>query len=251
MLKRKILVVDDDKDIREIIRFYLEDSGYEVIEAQNGKEALKLADELQPELITLDIIMPGLDGFEVLRLLKENTRTKDIPVIILSVVAEDHKYLHAFTDYLTKPFERINLISMVEKILLRLENKGKNQILIVDDEPDIVDIISTSLESEGYLTMKAFNGKEAVNKAEKEPPDLMILDLKMPLMDGYEVIKYFKSTTSLSHIPIIVLTGTHISEVDKQKGIQLGAEKYLTKPLTAKELVNQIKETLKCREKES
>lgn len=252
MLKKKILVVDDEQDIREIIRFYLEDSGYEVIEASNGKEALELAQKHRPELITLDILMPGMDGFEVIKNLKEKDQTKDIPVIILSVVPENHRYHHAIAEYISKPFEKNALIGAVEKVFFKMEGKQKYKILVVDDEKDIVDVVCDSFEEEGdYVTIKAFSGQEAIEITKKEKPDLILLDLKMPQMSGYDVIKQLKGNEKLSRIPIVVLTGTFISEEDKQKGVKLGAEKYLTKPFSAKELVSQIKESLQWHEKES
>jgi len=103
---KKILVVDDEPEIREIIRFYLEEDGYEVLEAECGKDAIKLAKDLLPELITLDIMMQGMDGFEVGRILKDDPRTKSIPVNILSVMEDRHDYRLGIAGYISKPFNK-------------------------------------------------------------------------------------------------------------------------------------------------
>lgn len=244
-MKKKILVVDDEKDIREIIRFYLEEDGYEVLEAECGKDAIRLAKELSPDLITLDIMMPGMDGFEVGRVLKDEPRTKSIPIIILSVLEDRRDYRLGIADYISKPFSKEELLRSVKAILGRMKKEGgSNIILVVDDEPDIVDIIRFYLEEKGYEVKCAYDGLEALTKVKEVKPSLVILDIKMPGIDGYEVIRRLKKDENFKLIPVIVLTGTKISEKDREFGLRLGATKYLTKPFTPKELIKEIEKLL-------
>jgi DNA-binding response OmpR family regulator len=248
MSKKRILVVDDEKDIREIIRVYLEEDGYEVIEAANGEKAILMAQTSKPDLITLDIMMPGMDGFEVGHVLKSNSQTQNIPIIILSILGDKKDYKLGIADYISKPFRKEELLSSVKNILGKLKDEGKPQkaklILVVDDEPDVVDIIKIYLKEKGYLTSEAYDGLEAVNKVYEVKPDLIILDIRMPKLDGYEVIKRLKRDDRVGNIPIIVLTATRISAKEKELGLSLGAMKYLTKPFTGKQLIEEIEEAL-------
>lgn len=242
---KKILVVDDEPEIREIIRFYLEEDGYEVLEAECGKDAIKLAKDLLPDLITLDIMMPEMDGFQVGRVLKDDPRTKSIPIIILSVLEDRHDYRLGIAGYISKPFNKEELLRSVRAVLGRVKKKGEaNIILVVDDEPDIVDIIKFYLEEKGCKVTGAYDGLEAMAKVKEVKPSLIILDIKMPGIDGYEVIRRLKRDENFSSIPIIVLTGIKISKRDRELGLKLGATKYLTKPFTPKELIKEIEEVL-------
>ncbi len=242
---KKILVVDDEPEIREIIRFYLEEDGYEVLEAECGKDAIKLAKDLLPDLITLDIMMPEMDGFQVGRVLKDDPRTKSIPIIILSVLEDRHDYRLGIAGYISKPFNKEELLRSVRALLGRVKKEGEaNIILVVDDEPDIVDIIKFYLEEKGCRVTGAYDGLEAMVKVREVKPSLIILDIKMPGIDGYEVIRRLKRDENFNSIPIIVLTGIKISKKDRELGLKLGATKYLTKPFTPKELIKEIEEVL-------
>lgn len=252
-MKKKILVVDDERDIREIIKISLIDDGFKVLEAANGKTAIELAKKEKPDLITLDIMMPDVDGFQVAKTLKENPETKDIPIIILSVLSQDKKkYLQGIADYISKPFRPEELVKKIKSIIKKTALSAKTkEILIVDDDPDVIDIITLSLsDNEGLKLVGAHNGIEALEKLKIFIPDLIIVDISMPKMNGFELIKHLKKEPDLSAIPIIVLTGTHISKQDKQHGLSLGATKYLTKPFTIDNLVKEIEETL-CQKQES
>lgn len=247
MPAKKILIVDDEADIRQIIRFYLEEEGFNVLEANRGDEAIMLAQTQLPDLITLDIMLPGMDGFEVINLLKKDEKTKDIPIIIVSILSEEKKYRQLIADYICKPFEKKELIDTVKKVLKVLEEKEGHvvkKILVVDDDPDVVDIIKTLLLELNYYISEAFDGIEALGKIEEQRPDLIILDLKMPRLNGFEVIKKLKKDERFLNIPIIILTATRITQKDKEFGLTLGAAKYLTKPFEPQELVREIKEVL-------
>ncbi|HAJ56801.1 MAG TPA: hypothetical protein DCL35_03405 [Candidatus Omnitrophica bacterium] len=241
-MKKKVLVIDDEADIREIVRIFLIDEGYEVIEAENGQEGILRAQQMQPDLIVLDIMMPGINGFEVAKHLKDDPNTQNIPIVILSVLAQDSQYRQGIMDYISKPFRQEELVNIVRNIFEKVEGKaGKKTVLVVDDDPDIVDIISICLKDNHIIPEKAYNGPEALEKAKNKAPDLILLDINMPGMNGFEVIKHLKEDKATCDIPVVVLTGTYISEDDKKHGLTLGVAKYLTKPFSADDLVKEIK----------
>ncbi len=243
-MKKKVLVVDDEADIRDIVKLYLTEDGFDVIEAENGQECILKAQKDQPDLIVLDIMMPGINGFEVAKHLKDDPNTKNIPVIILSVLAQDSQYRQGILDYISKPFRQEELLATVHKIFDKVDGKtSRKTILVVDDDPDIVDIISICLKENNLNPEKAYNGVEALEKVKAVAPDLILLDINMPGMNGFEVIKNLKSGQATCDIPIVVLTGTYISEDDKKHGLTLGVAKYLTKPFSADDLVKEITNT--------
>ena len=241
-MKRKVLVIDDEADIRDIVRLYLSEEGCDVIEASNGQEGIMKAIAEKPDLIVLDIMMPGINGFEVAKHLKDDPNTKEIPIIILSVLAHDSQYRQGILDYISKPFRQEELVGIVRKTFERIDGKISNKtVLIVDDDPDIVDIISICLKDSNIFSEKSYNGLQALEKAKSKRIDLILLDINMPGMNGFEVIKQLKEDEKTSVIPIVVLTGTYISEDDKKHGLTLGVNKYLTKPFSADDLVKEIK----------
>jgi len=243
--KKKILVIDDEADIREIVRIYLEEEGCEVIEASNGQEGILKAQSEKPDLIVLDIMLPGINGFEVAKHLKDDPNTQDIPVIILSVLAQDSQYRQGILDYISKPFRQEELVATVRRIFSKVNGKNlKKTILVVDDDPDIVDIIAICLKDNNLNPEKAYNGQEALQKVKANKVDLILLDINMPGMNGFEVIRRLKLDPATCDIPVVVLTGTYISDEDKRHGLTLGVAKYLTKPFSADDLVKEIKGSL-------
>lgn len=247
-MKKKILVIDDETDIREIVRLYLTEEGYDVIEASNGHEGILKALNEKPDLIVLDIMMPGINGFEVAKHLKDDPNTRDIPIIILSVLAQDSQYRQGILDYISKPFRQEELVGIVRKIFEKVDTKTlKKTVLVVDDDPDIVDIISICLKDNDIVPEKSYNGMEALEKVKSKNIDLILLDINMPGMNGFEVIKHLKEDKKTCEIPVVVLTGTYISEDDKKHGLILGVTKYLTKPFSANDLVKEIKTALNAK----
>lgn len=243
-MKKKILVIDDEPDIRDIVRLYLNEEGYSIIEAANGQEGILRAQEDQPDLIVLDIMMPGINGFEVAKHLKDDPNTKHIPIVILSVLAQDSHYRQGILDYISKPFHQEDLVSMVRRVFEKVDGKTlRKTVLVVDDDPDIVDIIAICLKDNQIRPEKAYNGLEALEilKTKARNIDLILLDINMPGMNGFEVIRHLKQDKNTCDIPIVVLTGTYIAEDDKKHGLTLGVAKYLTKPFSADDLVREIK----------
>jgi PAS domain S-box-containing protein len=231
-----ILVVDDDANIRRFLSYELKSKGYQVFEASNGKEALELARQHHPDLITMDIQMPDISGFDVTAVLKNDEETRDIPVLIVSVIEDKEKaYKLGANDYLTKPFTKEKLIAKVNQLLIGT----KKTILVVDDDKSLVKSIKYNLKHRGYSTHVAYDGRQALEMVAKHAPDLILLDIIMPNMNGYEVIKALKSRPETSEIRIVLMTGIEI-EGGRAKAISAGATEYVPKASGLKKLYETI-----------
>ncbi len=199
-----VLVIDDDPDIHELIDKYLKKAGYQVEHAVNGEEGLRLARQLTPSLITLDVKMPGIDGWMVLSVLQNDTELRDIPVIMLSHL-EDRRTARDLgaTDYLMKPLSQDRLLKVVRnylqpsspspaELILNPQMPGKTAegkpplVLVVDDNATMQDMMQHILHRAGWEVISASNGALALEELEKQCPDLILLDLMMPEMDGFE-----------------------------------------------------------------
>ncbi|MFA4836520.1 MAG: PAS domain S-box protein [Dehalococcoidia bacterium] len=222
---RTILVVDDEEHIRRFLSHELTKRGFQVFEASDGKEAIEKAREHRPALITLDVLMPGIDGFDVTAVLKNNPDTKDIPILIVSVMEDKEKaYRLGANDYLTKPFEIETLMAKITGLV----QQPQKSILVVDDDRALTKSIKYELEKRGFSISVAYNGKQALEMVEVLTPDLILLDIMMPEMDGYEVIKALKINAITTNIPVVVMTGMEI-DGGRVKVLSLGANEYIAK----------------------
>ena len=239
--RKTILVVEDEPDIVRLIRHQLETHGYGVITAALGEEALTKANAEQPDLITLDILLPDRDGFDVLQELKANPNTADIPVLILSIVQDEESGLRlGAVGYLTKPIDEQRLINSVQTIL---DHKAK--VLIAEDDPDTAGLLTQMLEHYGFQTLHAVDGYEALAMARRERPGLILLDLRMPGMDGYEALVRLKRDEETCDIPIIAMSA-HAPDYEsaREKLLSLGATEFLSKPFTIDQLVAELEKVL-------
>lgn len=237
-----VLCIDDDPDVRELLRGYLTDEGFNVVTAHDGIEGLQKAVELQPLAITLDIQMPTKDGWTVLSELKSSAVTKEIPVIIVSIT--DNRSLGfglgAF-DYLQKPILPEVLMPAMDKILRR---KAKT-ILSVDDDPEVHGLLEQILKEENIKLSIAVNGKEALEALNKEIPDLILLDLMMPVMDGFETSRRIKEKAEWADIPIVVITAKSLSEAERDF-LKNRVEAIVTKDgLSSKVVLREISTVIK------
>ena len=204
-----VLCIDDDPEVLDLLHGYLSDEGYKVIKAASGEEGLKKAVEMQPFAITLDIQMPHMDGWTVIKELKEKDATKDIPVIIVSIVDNiGLGYKLGAYEYLQKPILPETLIGTIEKILRR----KAETVLVVDDDPEALDLMRQFLEDEKINVRTAENGLKALDSLTKMLPDLILLDLMMPEMDGFEVINRLKKTEEWAKIPVVIITAKTLDE---------------------------------------
>lgn len=239
--KNIVLAIDDNPEAIDIIRKYLGED-YRVIGLINSEEAVEKAKELKPLAITLDIMMPKKDGWQVLRELKKTPETQDIPVIILSIV--DNKRLGfslGATEYIVKPVEK-------QVLLRKLRNLEKTttikRILVVDNDPDTVKMMSNVLKEAGYKITIAYNSRDAIASIEDFEPDLIVLNLTMPEVSGFDVIEYLKTEERAKDIPLIVVTHKDLTEneIDELNGRIQG---ILNKGILTKEdLLNELKDTI-------
>lgn len=209
-----VLVIDDDPTVHDLMQRFLTKDGFRVESALSGEKGLALARQLRPDAITLDVMMPSLDGWAVLAALKADSELADIPVIMLTIV--DNKtmgYALGASDYLTKPIDRVRLSAILKKY----QCQPSNPILIVDDEAVNRQLMTRSLEKEGWTVMEAENGRVALDKMAESQPQLILLDLMMPVMDGFTFIEELHKHPSWHSIPIVVLTSKEITPEDCQK----------------------------------
>jgi PAS domain S-box-containing protein len=211
-----VLIVDDEPTARELLLNYLGPQGYVVITAASGTEALAKAKEFRPDAITLNMLSPGQTGWMTLYELKHNPETADIPIIVVSVV--DQKGM-AFTlgasEYLVKPVARETLLTKLAQHV-GSSRDGVSRVLVAEDEVTTMRVMEGILKSAGYEPVPARNGKEAVLVLERMRVDLVLLDLQMPEMDGFEVIKRIREHPHWRDLPIFVLTAKKLtdSEID-------------------------------------
>jgi len=239
--KKTILAIDDNPEAIDIIRKYLGED-YRVVGYLSGEGAVEKAKEIKPLAITLDIMMPKKDGWQVLRELKNTAETQDIPVIVLSIV--DNKRLGfslGAAEYIVKPLDKQVLL----RKLRNLEKAAKiERILVVDNEPDTIEMIGNVLKEGGYQIATADNSKDAIKAIRDFVPDLIILNLTMAEVSGFDVIEYIKTEEVAKDIPIIVVTHKDLTEneINELNGRIQG---ILNKGLLDKEdLLKELKDTL-------
>ena len=222
---RTILVVDDETHIRRFLNHELTGRGYQVIEASGGRDAIALAREQHPDLITLDVLMPDIDGLDVTAVLKSAPDTRDIPIIILSVVEEKEKgYRLGVSDYVTKPFSKKVLMDRITRLL----GLAQKTILVADADRALAKTIKSELEKRGFFVYVAYDGAKALKVAESKPLDLIVLGTVMPKVDGYEVMRLLKDKPDTADIPIVVLTDVEI-DGGGVKALSLGTAEYVAK----------------------
>ncbi|MBL7996336.1 response regulator [bacterium] len=212
-----ILIIEDDVQSANLIKRFLELENYRTIHISNGADALVEARKIRPLAITLDIMLPGKDGWEVLQELKSDPVTRVIPVFIVSVTEnKDLAYsLHA-DDYFIKPLDRDLLIEKINKLKKsKKRKKNVSQILVVDDDEKALTLTGTFLEKKGFDVDRARDGVEALRKIKNSKPDLLILDLMMPQMSGFEVVDVMRQDPNLKEIPIIILTAKELTKKEK------------------------------------
>ena len=225
----RILVVDDDSDAREFISNYIKDMGAECIECDDPERVLDIVKERKPDLITLDIMMPGLNGWEVLTALKSDPESSNIPVVIISMIADKNKaILLGAVDALTKPVVQDEFFTCIRRNLNTVDINNR-RILIVDDMTDAQELLKDWLDESGSNDIRtAVNGLEALKVLESFRPEVIFLDLMMPVMDGMSFLKEFRSKPEYSNIPVIIVTAKTLTQ-EERGWIEKRAEKILVK----------------------
>ncbi|MEW6210166.1 MAG: response regulator [Acidobacteriota bacterium] len=233
-----ILVIDDDQAVRELMERFLIKEGFRVHCAATGDEGIRLAKERRPDAITLDVIMPGVDGWAVLAALKADPELADIPVIMLTMIDDRNTgFALGADDYLTKPVDREKITAVLKKY--RAEGC---RVMIVDDDPAARDMISRLLAKESCVVIEAANGREAIDHIQSQRVDLILLDLAMPEMDGFEVIGELEKREEWRGIPVVVITAKDISAEDRLR-LDGHVEKILQKGAYSREqLLAEVRE---------
>ncbi len=210
-----ILVVDDDPSVRDLVRRTLEKEGFRVSQAASGEEGLRLARALRPDAITLDVMMPGMDGWAVLSALKSDPELAETPVVMVTMIDDRNLgYALGAADYLTKPIDRKRLTGVLARF--RHEPIG-GVVLVVDDDPVGRQMIAQMLENDGWTVAEAENGRVAFDRLAEARPDLILLDLMMPEMDGFEFAHHLRLNPRWRDIPILVVTAKDLSDEDRKR----------------------------------
>jgi CheY-like chemotaxis protein/anti-sigma regulatory factor (Ser/Thr protein kinase) len=213
-----VLVVDDNPGAAAILAHHLDAGGFRMEVAHTGLQALEMARELRPVAITLDILLPELDGWEVLTRLKADEATRDIPVVVVSVVDNPGlgRALGAI-DYLVKPVDGNALLSSLSQYTFVDKVKPESvRVLVVDDEQANLDVVEALLRSAGFGVLRADSGRHAIEIARSETPNLILLDLVMPGVSGFDVVEALRGDERTGSIPIMVLTAKSLTEEDKK-----------------------------------
>ena len=210
---KTILVVDDDAAARELIERFLTAEGFQVVSTDRGERVLEMARELRPHAITLDVMMPGMDGWAVLSALKAEPDLADIPIIMLTIVEDSNLgFALGAADYLTKPIDRQALVRAFRKGRTEYEFRGA---LLVEDDSQTRTLVRRMLENDGWVVTEAGNGREALAQVMHKPPGLIVLDLMMREMDGFEFLTELRQNREWRSIPVIVLTARDLTEEER------------------------------------
>jgi PAS domain S-box-containing protein len=246
---KTVLVVDDDPDIVRLIMLSLEQGGFQTVGATTGEQALEIARSRPVDAITLDLLMPGIHGVEVARRLKDDPATRNIPVVVVSAytAGRDPELIAlGVAGVVTKPIDEARLLSTIRSVMTaRSPEKISPSILVVDDDPDVRRIVRVILERAGYATRAAADGQEAFQLIIAERPDLLILDLMMPNLDGFQLVRLLRQRRWTQEIPLLVLTALDLTEGEKTL-LQLGPTRHLIKgPSIQEEIVSRVRELMR------
>ena len=207
-----VLVIDDDPDVGDLMQRFLARDGFRVVAATNGDDGLRLAREIRPDAITLDVLMRGMDGWAVLAALKSEAATTDIPVVMLTMIDDRNLgYALGAADYLTKPIDRGRLLAVLGK------HARDRPILIVDDDPDVRTLLRRMLEREGYRVAEAEHGRAALVRLAHGLPGVILLDLMMPEMDGFEFLVELRRHETAHAVPVVVVTAKELTDEDRRR----------------------------------
>jgi GAF domain-containing protein/CheY-like chemotaxis protein len=237
-----ILVVDDDATVRELVVRHLERAGFAAVAARGGQEGLRLVRELRPAAVTLDIMMPDLDGWTVLAAIKGDPELSSIPVVLMSIVEEKNRgYALGAADYLVKPVDRSKLI----ETLTALCGATAGRALLVDDDDVVRHGVRQALGPIGWQVTEAENGMRALEAISAGRPDVIILDLMMPKMDGFEFLEELRGRAEWQDIPVVIITAKDLTEADRDR-LNGGVERIIQKSDRDEMLRQLSREVSRC-----
>jgi CheY-like chemotaxis protein len=237
-----VLVVDDDASARNLMSVVLRKEGLRVAEAEAGETALAMARQIKPDLITLDIMMPRMDGWSVLTALKSDPELAGIPVIVVTITTDRGVALSlGAADFMTKPIERGRLVSLLDTLL-----HGRGTVLLVEDDLPSRELTKRQLQRLNVDVVEACNGREAMVWLSKNPvPGMILLDLMMPEMDGFSVLDAIKKHAEWQNIPVVILTGKELTGKEREL-LEGRVDNVIAKgSLSANDLASVVRNTLR------
>jgi signal transduction histidine kinase/DNA-binding response OmpR family regulator len=212
------LVVEDNGEARLLLTAQLEALGFAVRSVGSGEAALELANQLTPDLITLDILLPGMDGWQFLARLKSIPNWSEVPVVVVSVVADRSKgFTLGAALVLQKPIGRDALLHGLQRLGLKPSAEREVTVLVVDDDPNAIELLASQLRQNRYEVLAALGGRAGIELAQRHRPDLIALDLEMPDVNGFDVVEALKRSSDTARIPIVVVTAQNLSAADRDR----------------------------------
>ncbi|HUQ86444.1 MAG TPA: response regulator [Vicinamibacterales bacterium] len=238
LIARRVLIVDDDDDFRALMRSQLSHAGYTVLDARDAESAIQIARASHPDVITVDLLMPGIDGWSFIDRLRQEQGIANIPIVVVSGAADAKTDDRLPTD--------VSVVAkgeghdrLLREISLALAGRRGARILVAEDDDDLRGVLTASLTRNGHQVIQARDGAEALAAIERDQVDLIVLDLVMPNIDGFEVLARLKEIEKGAAIPVVVVTGTDRSTAELQ-ALRLGANVFLTKPIEAAALTEEV-----------
>ena len=211
-----VVVVEDDRRSFDLLRVYLEEAGARVVSARDGEEGLDTVRRLSPAGVVLDILLPGIDGWEVLAQLKADPGTAAIPVIVVSMLDERGRgFALGATEYLVKPVGKDQLLAALYRAAAMPERP--HTVVAIDDDPLAIELVRASLEPEGWTVLGAATGQEGLALIRERKPSAVLLDLLMPGMDGFEVVEALRADPDTKSVPVVILTSKSMTQQDKER----------------------------------
>ena len=225
-----VLVCDDDTSVLEVLEAVLAEQGYRTVAAQSGEEALRSAVSERPDVVLLDLLMPGMDGWDTAAALKDQAATRHIPIVILSVLAaaEADRVEADVVEWLEKPLREGALMGAIEKAI-HAPQQEPSRVLLVEDDDDLASVLSTMFEGHGLETARAATGAQAIELSQRVMPDLLVLDVGLPDSDGFAVVDWLRHHDRLQALPIIVYTGRDLDEAARERLRLTNATVFLSK----------------------
>ncbi len=240
------LVVDDDKSVAGLLAKTLRRRGFSVSEAYDGAEALAAIEAHRPDIMLLDLKMPKMDGYQVIKAVKSNPELADIPIVVMTAYPIDRSridILEMTAAHISKPLSPEDIAKRVDELFEARAKVGDavvKRVLAVDDEPHILKLVAFSLRSGGFEVLEASDGLAAIEIARAEQPDLILMDVMMPALDGFEACRRLKADPATADIPVVMLSAKS-QKTEQAAGLDSGATEYICKPFTPKELVAAVR----------
>ncbi|MGF1506180.1 MAG: response regulator, partial [Anaerolineae bacterium] len=243
-----VLVIDDDPDARDLLMSFLSNQGYTVHAASSGPKGIELARQIEPDIITLDVMMPEVDGWAVLGQRKADPDLADIPVVIVTMSGERNLgFSLGASEFLVKPVDHGRLLDVIERSAPREQRPDNPVILVVDDDPQVRDMFRDVLEAEDWMVSEAADGQAALLTLEQLVPDLVLLDLMMPHVDGFEFVRRMRQVDAFRSIPGIVVTAKTVTPADRER-LNGYVQQVLRKgEYSQEELLHQVRDHIAAR----